>query len=281
MPAPPAAKPWAAADAGNGCAAPWPASPPRRFRTRLIAMADRRGIAVIGVDPAYTSRWGAQHWRKPLQQQTSDPVTRHHAAATAIGRRGLGVAIRRRPAGPRNGQRTVAGTPPARPDRQPDHGGRHGSSGPPTRPHDAYRSTGEHPPPRPTPFGPHRADSLLLTNEERYPLRSARERPRGQACAPAGLLGSRSPPHSPSAFGSSQASFGGTIVRTEAEEPVSAEALHAIESLISQIDLALTNPRQVALPRLIIAARKMLGERGELDLTKRRRVNGDITAVRQ
>ncbi|HEX9831986.1 MAG TPA: hypothetical protein VGA66_02665, partial [Mycobacterium sp.] len=80
--------------------------------------------------------WGDQHWRKPLQQQTSDPaiVTTHHGAAAAIGRRGLGLAIRRRPAGPRNGQRTAAGTPPARPDRHPGHGGRRGSSGPPTRP---------------------------------------------------------------------------------------------------------------------------------------------------
>jgi transposase len=59
--------------------------PTGKFRTRLTAMAARRGIAVIGVDPAYTSKWGAQHWAKPLQQQTSDPVTRHHAAAAAIG----------------------------------------------------------------------------------------------------------------------------------------------------------------------------------------------------
>jgi hypothetical protein len=105
--------------------------PTARFRNRLTAMAARREIAVIGVDAAYTSKWGAQHWVKPLRQQTSEPVTRHHGAATAIGRRGLGLAIRRRPAGPRNGQRTVAGTPPPRPDRQPNHGGRHGSSGPP------------------------------------------------------------------------------------------------------------------------------------------------------
>ncbi|WP_319448506.1 MULTISPECIES: hypothetical protein [unclassified Mycobacterium] len=105
--------------------------PTARFRTRLTAMAARRGIAIIGVDPAYTSTWGNQHWRKPLQQQTSEPVTRHHGAATAIGRRGLGLPIRRRPAGPRNGQRTVAGTPPARPKRPPSHVGRHGSSGPP------------------------------------------------------------------------------------------------------------------------------------------------------
>jgi IS605 OrfB family transposase len=107
--------------------------PTGKFRTRLTAMAHRSGIAVIGVDPAYTSKWGAQHWAKPLQQQTSDPVTRHHAAAAAIGRRGLGMAIRRRPAGPRNGQRTAEGTPPARPDHPPGHVGRHGSPGPPTR----------------------------------------------------------------------------------------------------------------------------------------------------
>jgi IS605 OrfB family transposase len=108
--------------------------PTGKFRSRLTSMAARRGIAVIGVDPAYTSKWGAQHWATPLQQQTSDPVTRHHAAAAAIGRRGLGLAIRRRPAGPRNGQRTATGTPPARPDHPPGHVGWHGSPGPPTRP---------------------------------------------------------------------------------------------------------------------------------------------------
>jgi hypothetical protein len=111
------------------------AIPTAKFRTRLTSMATRRGIAVIGVDAAYTSRWGAQHWRKPLQQQTSEPVTAHHAAAAAIGRRGLGLAIRRRPAGPRNRQRTIVGTPPARPDHQPSTTPRRrGSSGPPTRP---------------------------------------------------------------------------------------------------------------------------------------------------
>lgn len=67
--------------------------PTSKFRSRLTAMATRRGIAVIGVDAAYTSRWANQHWKLPLQQQTSDPVTRHHAAAVAIGRRGLGLAI--------------------------------------------------------------------------------------------------------------------------------------------------------------------------------------------
>jgi hypothetical protein len=112
--------------------------PTAKLRTRLTAMAGRRGIAIVGVDAAYTSRWGAQHWRKPLQQQTSDPaaVTVHHAAAAAIGRRGLGLAIRRRPAGPRTRQRTRAGTPPARPDHhQPSTTPRRcRSSGSPPRP---------------------------------------------------------------------------------------------------------------------------------------------------
>jgi IS605 OrfB family transposase len=110
--------------------------PTGRFRERLTSMASHRGISVIGVDPAYTSRWGAQHWRKPLQQQTSDQstVTVHHGAAAAIGRRGLGMAIRRRPAGPRTRQRTSAGTPPGRPDHQPGTTRRCRSSGSPPHP---------------------------------------------------------------------------------------------------------------------------------------------------
>ena len=110
--------------------------PTAKFRARLTSMASRRGVAVIGVDPAYTSMWGRQHWRKPLQQQTSDPstVTVHHGAAAAIGRRGLGVPIRRRPAGPRTQQRMRAGTPPARPDLPPGTTRRCESSGSPPRP---------------------------------------------------------------------------------------------------------------------------------------------------
>lgn len=108
--------------------------PTAKFRDRLTAMAARRGVAVIGVDPAYTSTWGDQHWRKPLQQQASDQVTRHHGAAAAIGRRGLGKPIRRRPAGPRTHQRMDAGTPPARPVRQPRTTRRCESSGSPPRP---------------------------------------------------------------------------------------------------------------------------------------------------
>lgn len=108
--------------------------PTAKFRDRLAAMGTRRGISIIAVDPAYTSVWGEQHWRKPLQQQTSDQVTRHHGAAAAIGRRGLGKPIRRRPAGPRNQQRMVVGTPPARPDQLSGTPGGAPRSGSPSRP---------------------------------------------------------------------------------------------------------------------------------------------------
>ena len=154
--------------------------PTAKFRTRLTGMASRRGIAIIGVDPAYTSRWGNQHWRKPLQQQTSDPdsVTVHHGAAAAIGRRGLGLAIRRRPAGPRTrlgvppacGGRTSVGTPPTRPDDQPSTTPRRcRSSGSPPRPprRRGVRSTGQHPPPAAKTVRAAQ-DSLLLTNQERF-----------------------------------------------------------------------------------------------------------------
>ncbi|KAK1178639.1 hypothetical protein B7755_011140 [Streptomyces sp. NBS 14/10] len=71
--------------------------PTARFRDRLRGMACHQGLVVVAVDPAYTSRWGAQHWQTPLNDQSKTIATRHHAAAVAIGRRGLGQRIRRRP----------------------------------------------------------------------------------------------------------------------------------------------------------------------------------------
>lgn len=73
------------------------AIPTARFRERLRGMAYHRGLVVIAVDPAYTSRWGAQYWYDPLQQQSKTAVTRHHSASVAIGRRALRHGIRRRP----------------------------------------------------------------------------------------------------------------------------------------------------------------------------------------
>ncbi|MEV0299808.1 IS200/IS605 family accessory protein TnpB-related protein [Streptomyces prasinus] len=77
--------------------------PTSRLRTRLTSMADATGITVIAVDPAYTSRWGAQHWQKPLTS-TTRTTTRHDAASIAIGRRAQGYPIRRRTAPPRTHQ---------------------------------------------------------------------------------------------------------------------------------------------------------------------------------
>ncbi|MEU9474105.1 IS200/IS605 family accessory protein TnpB-related protein [Streptomyces avermitilis] len=86
--------------------------PTGRLRARLTSMADQTGIAIIAVDPAYTSKWGAQHWQKPLTSKTRK-TTRHDAAAVAIGRRAQGHPIRRRTTPPRahqsdaHGHRTV------------------------------------------------------------------------------------------------------------------------------------------------------------------------------
>lgn len=73
--------------------------PVSRLRARLASMAAELGITVVAVDPAYTSKWGAQHWQKPLTTKTRK-TSRHDAAAVAIGRRALGRHIRRRTAPP-------------------------------------------------------------------------------------------------------------------------------------------------------------------------------------
>lgn len=71
--------------------------PTAKLRDRLAQMAHNAGVAVIAVDPAYTSRWGAEHWLAPLKAQfPEEPLTGHHAASVVIGRRGLGQRARRR-----------------------------------------------------------------------------------------------------------------------------------------------------------------------------------------
>ena len=61
------------------------------FRQRLTGMAASAGLQLFAVNPAYSSIWGDQHWRKPYKN-----VTRHQAAATVIGRRAQGFTARRR-----------------------------------------------------------------------------------------------------------------------------------------------------------------------------------------
>ncbi|MET9845338.1 IS200/IS605 family accessory protein TnpB-related protein [Streptomyces ossamyceticus] len=96
--------------------------PVARLRARLVSMAAALGIPVVAVDPAYTSRWGAQHWQQPLTT-ANRKATRHDAAAVAIGRRALGHPVRRRTAPPphdrsdRAGHRTVQ-APPGIPGRE-------------------------------------------------------------------------------------------------------------------------------------------------------------------
>jgi hypothetical protein len=69
--------------------------PTGRFRDRLTQMASNAGIAVVAVDPAYTSIFGAQHWLAALRK-ASPEASGHHAAAVVIGRRALGQRARRR-----------------------------------------------------------------------------------------------------------------------------------------------------------------------------------------
>jgi len=83
------------------------AMPTGRLRDRLVQMAANAGLAVIAVDPAYTSRWGAEHWLGPLRERVSPvPASGHHAAAVVIGRRALGYRARRRVGVTGGGQRT-------------------------------------------------------------------------------------------------------------------------------------------------------------------------------
>ncbi|MFE9648568.1 IS200/IS605 family accessory protein TnpB-related protein [Streptomyces sp. NPDC006365] len=67
--------------------------PTARLKARLVAMAAEQDIAVVAVDPAYTSKWGAQHWQKPLTTPTRE-ISQHDAASIAVGRRALGHPIR-------------------------------------------------------------------------------------------------------------------------------------------------------------------------------------------
>jgi hypothetical protein len=82
--------------------------PTAQLRARLVSMAAELNIAIVAVDPAYTSKWGAQHWQKPLASPRRK-TTRHDAASVAIGRRALGHQVRRRTAPPPQHQSDAAG----------------------------------------------------------------------------------------------------------------------------------------------------------------------------
>ena len=83
--------------------------PTRQFRDRLVQMAANRGLAVVAIDPGWTSRWGAAYWQRPLQAKyPRREITRHHAACVVLGRRALGLPARRRPGMPAPHQRMEA-----------------------------------------------------------------------------------------------------------------------------------------------------------------------------
>ena len=59
-------------------------------------MAHNKGIAIIAVDPAYTTQWGRKHWLAYLKNSRRTLRSGRHAAAVVIGRRALGLTAKRR-----------------------------------------------------------------------------------------------------------------------------------------------------------------------------------------
>ncbi len=88
--------------------------PTAQVRERLVRMAARKGLAVIYVDAAYSSIWGAQYWQRALSC-VRHRATRHQAAAVVLGRRVLGHAARRRAEVTAPHQRMEAGLASATP----------------------------------------------------------------------------------------------------------------------------------------------------------------------
>jgi hypothetical protein len=107
--------------------------PTRRFRDRLVQMASSRGLAVVAVDPGWTSVWGGRYWQQPLQRHYPNTrVTRHHAASVVLGRRALGLGARRR-LGTLDADRRIGVASNCRPGRVTGSG-RGGHDPPATRP---------------------------------------------------------------------------------------------------------------------------------------------------
>jgi IS605 OrfB family transposase len=151
--------------------------PTARLKARLVSMAAEQNIAIVAVDPAYTSRWGAQHWQQPLTTPTRK-TTRHDAAAVAIGRRALGHPIRRRTAPPRNdqsdrcGHRTVQAGPqaPGREGPRPRIPGPRPGVVPPGRGAKTGDQRAQHRSEHAPEHEPWHQDSLPLNLWERYAL---------------------------------------------------------------------------------------------------------------
>jgi len=120
--------------------------PTGKLRGRLVQMAANAGLSVIVIDPAYTSRWGAEHWLRPLREH-HPKATGHHAAALVIGRRGLGHRARRRATGNQTAPEEAAWPAQARPRTKPATG---------TAPRKPAAPRGPRPPPGTKTGRPHR-----------------------------------------------------------------------------------------------------------------------------
>ena len=72
--------------------------PTAEFKSLLASMVSNRDAfdGLIVVDPAYTTKWGRQHWVKHFNNSRRGDWSGHDAASYVIGRRGLGHGSKRR-----------------------------------------------------------------------------------------------------------------------------------------------------------------------------------------
>ena len=68
--------------------------PTSKFRNSVSSMCFNKGLGVVAVDPAYTSKWGRQNWKKHLDNSFKTEHTVHDCAAVVIGRRGKSLSGR-------------------------------------------------------------------------------------------------------------------------------------------------------------------------------------------
>ncbi|MCX4537131.1 transposase [Streptomyces sp. NBC_00841] len=127
--------------------------PTGKLKARLVSMAAEHGLAIVAVDPAYTSLWGAQHWQKPLTTPHRT-MSRHDAAGIAIGRRALGHPVRDGVSPARTQLRAWGRTAPPPHDRSDRAGHRTAQAGPGHRGREGTRPpTTDRPPGGPSPSG--------------------------------------------------------------------------------------------------------------------------------
>jgi hypothetical protein len=138
--------------------------PTARFRDRLVQMTANVGLSVVVADPAYSSRWGAQHWLEPLREHHPE-TTGHHAAALVLGRRGLGLRAGKRATRNRTAPEDAM-RPAQAPTRKPPRPRPHQGNPPP------HETPGTHQALRPAGLtGPRRATRYPKTVRGRPPSR--------------------------------------------------------------------------------------------------------------